>query len=80
MSVISIRIDENKRKALKIIAAVEDKTIGGIISELIEEYINRNKEKLIDNPDKKNLNELMKISESSFMEWGNKEDEIYNNL
>ena len=56
MSVMSIRIDENKRKVLKIIAAVEGKTMSGIISELIEEYINRNKEKLIDNSDKKNLN------------------------
>ena len=45
MSVMSIRIDENKRKVLKIIAAVEGKTMGGIISELIEEYININKKK-----------------------------------
>lgn len=80
MSVMSIRIDENKRKVLKIIAAVEGKTMSGIISELIEEYINRNKEKIINNSDKKNLNEIMKISETSFMEWDNEEDEIYNNL
>jgi predicted DNA-binding protein len=73
MSVMSIRIDDRKRKAIKAIASLEGKTISGVIEELIDGYIE----------DKKNLpgvSEIMRLSESSFMEWDNPEDEIYNDL
>jgi predicted transcriptional regulator len=80
MSVMSIRIDDNKRKVLKVIASLEGKTMGGIVGELIDDYIKRNKEKIIELSEKENLNEIMKLSEASFMEWDNTEDEIYNNL
>jgi len=80
MSVMSIRIDDNKRRALKVIASLEGKTMGGIVTELIDEYIKRNREKIIGLSEKENLNEIMKLSEASFMEWENEEDEIYNNL
>ena len=80
MSVMSIRIDDNKRKALKVIASLEGKTMGEIVTELIDEYIKRNKEKIIELSEKENLNELMKLSEASFMDWNNEEDEVYNNL
>ena len=43
MSVMSIRIDNTKRKALKVIASIEGKSMGGIVSELIEDYIKKNK-------------------------------------
>ena len=45
MSVMSIRIDDNKRRALKVIASIEGKSMGGIVSELIEDYIKQNKER-----------------------------------
>ena len=80
MSVISIRIDKTKRKALKVIASIEGKTMGGIVSELIEDYIKKNKEKIKGLSENENLNEIMKMSEKSFMEWDNDEDEIYNEL
>ena len=80
MSVMSIRIDNTKRKALKVIASIEGKSMGGIVSELIEDYIQKNKEKLKELSEKENLNEVMKMSEKSFMEWDNDEDEIYNEL
>jgi len=80
MSVMSIRIDDSKRKVLKVIASLEGKTMGGIVTELIDEYIKRNKEKIIELSEKENLNEIMKLSEASFIEWDNEEDEIYNNL
>ena len=80
MSVMSVRIDDNKRKVLKVIASLEGKTMGGIVGELIDDYIKRNKEKIIELSEKENLNEIMKLSEASFMEWDNTEDEIYNNL
>lgn len=80
MSVVSIRIDDKKRKVLKVIASLEGKTMGGIVTELIDEYIQRNKEKIIELSEKENLNEIMKLSEASFIEWDNDEDEIYNNI
>jgi len=69
MSVMSVKIDENKRELLKIIASLEGKTMGRIISELIDEYIKRNREKIEALSEKKNINEKMKLSESSFKEW-----------
>jgi molybdopterin converting factor small subunit len=77
---MSIRIDNSKRKALKIIASIEGKSMGGIVSELIEDYIKLNKTKLSELAEVDNLNDIMNLSTNSFMEWDNKEDEIYNEL
>jgi len=77
---MSIRINTEKKKALKVIATIEGKTMGGIVSELIENYIQKNKAKLQRLSKKDNLYEIMKMSEPSFMEWDNDEDEIYNEL
>jgi len=80
MSVMSIRIDDNKRRNLKIIASIDGKTMGGIVSELIEEYIVQNKYKIAPLSEKENLNAITGLSEKSFMEWDNEEDEIYDTL
>lgn len=80
MSIMSIRIDEKKRRALKVIASLEQKTMGKIISELIDEYIHKNKKKYAKVSEQLNLKEIMAVSEESFMEWANKEDEIHNDL
>lgn len=77
MSVMSVRIDDQKRKMLKILASIQGKSMGGILSELIDEYIETNKGNL---PKTKESEHLMKLSESSFDEWDNKEDEIYDSL
>lgn len=80
MSIMSIRIDEKKRRALKVIASLEQKTMGKIISDLIDEYISKNKKKYAKAAEHLNLKEMMTVSEESFQEWDNKEDEIYNDL
>ena len=80
MAIMSIRIDDNKRKALKAIASLEGKTISGIVAELIERYIQENRNNVLELAEKQNLKDIMKLSESSFREWDNEEDEIYNNL
>jgi predicted transcriptional regulator len=46
MSTTTVRIPENKRDTLKIIASVEKRNIKEILSELIEEYLERHKETL----------------------------------
>ena len=43
MSVMSIRIQDDKRKLLKILASVEGETISGIVSKLIDGYIEEKK-------------------------------------
>jgi predicted transcriptional regulator len=80
MSVMSVRIDDNKRRVLKVIASLEGKTMGGIISELVDDYIRKNKKKISQISEKSDLKEIMGFSENSFMEWDNEEDEIYNDL
>lgn len=80
MSVLSIRIKDNKRKLLKIISAFEDKTIGSLIELWIDDYIEQNKEKYAQTLTDQELQGVMKISEPSFSEWENDEDEVYNDL
>lgn len=77
MSVMSIRIPEEKRKQLKVIASLEGKSMSNIVSDLIEEYVVEAQERL---KDKAELLEIMKASEASFSEWDNEEDEVYNDL
>lgn len=77
MAVMSIRIPEEKRKKLKAIASIEGKSMSNIVSELIENYVAEAWERL---KDREELKEIMNVSESSFSEWDNNEDEVYNDL
>ncbi len=77
MPVMSIRIPEDKRKKLKAIASIEGKSMSNIVSDLIEEYVAEASIRLKENEEMK---EIMKLSESSFSEWDNDEDEVYNDL
>lgn len=47
MGVMSVRVNDDKRKLLKVLASAEGKTISGIVEELIEEYIDKNKNKVL---------------------------------
>jgi len=80
MAVMSIRIDEKKKKMLKIIASLEDRTIGGLVEELIDNYVEENQDKLSTIIEKDDLEDVMKLAEESFLDWENDEDEVYNNL
>ena len=77
MSVMSIRIDDEKRKKLKDISSIQGKTMSSIVESLIDDYINEYVNE-IDN--RSELQAIMKVSEPSFDEWDNDEDEVYNNL
>jgi hypothetical protein len=46
MPTATVRIPEEKRDILKIIAGIEKKDIGKILTDLIDEYIERHKETL----------------------------------
>jgi hypothetical protein len=77
---MSLRIDDQKKRLLKVIASLEGKTIGSLVSELIDGYIQENKERIYELSDNYEIREIMKLAESSFSEWENDEDEIYNDL
>ena len=80
MSVTSLRLNDNKRKALKIIASLENKTMGKIDEEWTDDYLKKNKKKLQRVQEKEEIYGLMKLSEDSFAEWDNDVDDIYNEL
>jgi predicted transcriptional regulator len=66
MSTTTVRIPEDKRDTLKIIASVEKRDIKEILSELIDDYIDRHKETLeiLSRPDWVSaINEGLKASE-----------------
>lgn len=77
MSVMSIRIADEKRKKLKAIASLEGKSMSSLVSDLIDKYVNEAMERLGEEHD---LAEVMNVSEPSFSEWDNEEDEVYNDL
>lgn len=80
MTVMSLRIDERKKRALKVISSIEGKTISLIVSDMIDDYITKNKSKIMKIAEKEMLYDVMKMSEASFSEWDNEEDEVYNDL
>lgn len=77
MAVMSIRLDDKKRRALKVLASAQGKTMGGILSELVDQYIDKHKAIIASEPDS---DYILRLSKSSFDEWDNEEDEIYNEL
>lgn len=77
MSVMSIRIDEKKKKQLKVIASIQEKTMSSIVEKLIDDYIT---EFYQQDEEAEELKAIMKVSEPSFEEWDNDEDSVYDDL
>ena len=80
MSVMSIRIDDQKRKALKVITSLEGKTISSVIEELIDGYIQKKRGNLVKWLEDEQIMGIMGLSEDSFSEWDNEEDAVYDGL
>jgi len=76
MSTTTVRIPEEKRDTLKIIASVEKRDIKEILSELIDDYIERHKETLeiLSRPDwLEAINQGLKASEKGeIVKWRKK--------
>lgn len=77
MSVMSIRIDDKKKKQLKVIASIQGKTMSSIVENLIDDYISQFYQQ---DEQAEELKAIMKVSEPSFEEWDNDEDSVYDNL
>jgi predicted transcriptional regulator len=76
MATTTVRIPEEKRDTLKIIASVEKRDIKEILSELIDDYIERHKETLeiLSRPDwVEAINQGLKASEKGeIVKWRKK--------
>ena len=77
MSIMSIRVDEEKKKKLKAIASLQGKTMSSIVEGLIDQYIEETTSDLEKDDE---IKSIMKVSEPSFEEWNNDEDKIYDEL
>lgn len=77
MGVMSIRIDEKKKKKLKAIASLKGETMSSIVESLIDDYVSRFYQ---EDEQADELKAIMKVSIPSFEEWDNDEDDIYNDL
>jgi len=80
MSVISIRMDDNRRKLLKVIASAEGRSMTSLVCQLLDEYVERKKATLGDYSQSREMQALMKVSEDAFTEWDNAEDGVYDSL
>ncbi len=80
MSVMSIRIDDRKRKRLKAVASLEGRSMSEVVGQLIDEYTERRTKQFAREDASGALQSLMKVSESAFSEWDNAEDAVYDNL
>jgi hypothetical protein len=71
---LTIEIEDIKQKSLELVALEKGKQITDVIKDLIDDYL---RQRSVENEQN---NFLMKLSESSFNEWDNEEDAIYNTL
>ena len=77
MGVMSVRIDEKKKKKLKAIASLKGNTMSSIVEKLIEDCVSRFYQ---EDEQAEELKAMMKVSELSFEEWDNDEDRVYDDL
>jgi hypothetical protein len=80
MAVMSIRIKDEERKLLKAFASLEGRTMTEVVSELLAEYIQKSQARVVRSGKSAEVRALMKLSESSFSEWDNPEDDVYDRL
>lgn len=71
---LTIEIEELKRKSLESIAAQKGKKVSEFVVEILDDYLHRKE------VETKDVSGLMKLSETSFDEWDNEEDAVYDKL
>ncbi|MBP1599221.1 MAG: hypothetical protein H6Q05_4598 [Acidobacteria bacterium] len=80
MAVMSVRVKDDERRLLKALASLEGRTMSDLVSELLGDYLRKRKAQLARGGKSAEVQALMKLSESSFAEWDNREDEVYDGL
>ena len=71
---LTIEIEEIKKKSLEKIAAENGKKVSEFIKDILDEYLRRNR------VETEEISGMMKLSETSFSEWDNEEDAIYDTI
>jgi fructose-1,6-bisphosphatase/sedoheptulose 1,7-bisphosphatase-like protein len=71
---LTIEIEDIKRKSLENIAAQNGKKISEFVVEILDDYLHQK------NAESQKIGSLMKLSETSFNEWDNEEDAVYDKL
>jgi fructose-1,6-bisphosphatase/sedoheptulose 1,7-bisphosphatase-like protein len=71
---LTIEIEELKRKSLESIAAQKGKKVSEFVVEILDDYLHQKEVEM------KDVSGLMKLSETSFDEWDNEEDAVYDKL
>lgn len=71
---LTIEIEDTKQKSLEKIATEKGKQVGEFVKDILDDYLHRNV------AESKETNGLMKLSETSFDEWDNEEDAVYDRL
>lgn len=71
---LTIELEDVKRKSLESIAARHDKKINEFVVEILDDYLRRK------NIESEETSGLMSLSETSFGEWDNEEDAVYDKL
>lgn len=71
---LTIEIEDIKQKSLENLAEQKGKKINEFVGEILDDYLRRNL------AESKQIKGLMKLSETSFSEWDNEEDAVYDHL
>jgi len=71
---LTIEIEDIKQKSLEQIATQKGKKVSEFVKEILDDYLRRN---IVENEE---ISGMMKLSESSFDEWDNEEDAVYDRL
>ena len=73
-----IEIERSKQESLEALAEREGKQVSEIVKEIVDEYLAQ--QSLVEENGRFETKGLMKLSETSFNEWDNDEDAIYDKL
>jgi len=80
LGVMSIRIDDEKRRRVKALASLEGRTMKDLVAQLLDEYLEKRTSLLAEAGRTEELRGLMKLSETAFGEWVNEDDDVYDRL
>jgi hypothetical protein len=71
---LTIEIEDIKQKSLEQIATQKGKKVSEFVKEILDDYLRQN---VAENEE---INGMTKLSETSFNEWNNEEDAVYDHL
>ena len=71
---LTIEIEEVKKKSLEKIAAENGKKMSEFVKDILDDYLLRNR------AETEEIKRMMKLSETSFSDWDNEEDAVYDTL